>query len=179
MDESEAGREEMTAGSKVPASTTVPPKSTLKTVVFGRNPLGNDDGDTEMDEAVGIPRSIASEPTAQHHLKSRKKRAGIPNLSEDDGEHENGNNHGKVAPSKRRRKAKPAKPATSIDTDVEEQQHPQALEVPPAFEISRTALAGNEQKNPKRPDKTIIIARRKRWEKGNLEVLIWNDGELE
>jgi len=179
MDESEAGREEMNTGPEIPTNTKVPPKSSLKTVVFGRNPLGNDDGDTEMDEAVGMPRSIAGEPTAQHHPKSRKKRAGIQNLSEDDEEHENGNDDGKVDPSKRRRKAKAAKPATSIATDGKEQQHPQTLEVPPKFEIARAALAGKEEKNPKRPDKTIIIARRKRWENANVEVLIWNDCELE
>ncbi|KAI4928286.1 uncharacterized protein J4E92_005770 [Alternaria infectoria] len=179
MDESEAGREEITTGPKMPTNTTVPPKSGLKTLVFGEDPSGNGDGDTEMDEAVAKPRSIASEPTAEHRSKPRKKRAGVPNLSEDDDEHENGNVDGKVDSSKRRKKAKAAKPATSIDTDGEEQQHPQTLEVPPEFEIAWAALAGKEEKNPKRPDKTIIIARRKRWEKGNLEVLIWNDGELE
>ncbi|KAI4668071.1 uncharacterized protein J4E78_001892 [Alternaria triticimaculans] len=179
MDGSEDRPDEMSTGSKIPANTKVLPKSSLKTLVYGRNPLSNDDGDTEMVEAVEMPGSIAGEPTAEARKKQRKRRAGIPNLSEDDDEHEDWNDDGKVDPSKRRRKTKAAKPATSIATDGEEQQHPQALEVPPKFEIAWAALADKEEKDPKRPDKTIIIARRKRWENANVEVLIWNDCELE
>lgn len=39
-------------------------------------------------------------------------------------------------------------------------------------------MTDKEDKFPKRPDKTIIIARRKKLGKSNLEVLISDDGEL-
>ncbi|KAI4680961.1 uncharacterized protein J4E88_005466 [Alternaria novae-zelandiae] len=179
MDDNKNGPDERTTRPNIPANSKAPPKSRLKTLVYARGALSNHDGDTEMVEAVEMPGSIAGEPVVEPRKKQRKRRTGIPDMSEDDEEHEDGNDDGKVVPSKRRKKGKATKPATSVDTDKEEQQHPQALKVPPKFEIAWAALAEKEEKDPKRPDKTIIIARRKRWENANVEVLIWNDCELE
>lgn len=153
-----------------------------------------DNNDAEVIEAPEEPGNVASNPTAKlpSNLRKRKVVQDLEkDVSEDSGQMDLDDDDQTVPTNeplnkrRRERKSKKATDTVPIDAEEEEQRDARDLELPSKFAIVRSTLteeaakSASMEKSLKRSDNTIIIARRRRLKKSNLEVLVWDDGELE